>query len=183
MPLVKVHGPENSADLMTKHLGAEMIRKLITRMSLSFRTGRAEKAAQLQSVKERAIVMKDQYQDRKGVDKWISRGANRKWIRKHCTPRLSMFTPCRTARGPAHPDKLKGQRITEGINQDGSRFLEVDDWRDWRRAHKVRKQPWTGTTTFIIRDITWADCEARAVSMGEIDKTDGKAEFAQGRHE
>jgi hypothetical protein len=50
VPLIKVPGPENSADLMTKHLMAEMIRRHTIRMSLEFRDGRSQKAANLQSV-------------------------------------------------------------------------------------------------------------------------------------
>ena len=48
--LIKVPGPENNADMMTKHLFAEMIRRHTTRMSLEFREGRSQKAANLQSV-------------------------------------------------------------------------------------------------------------------------------------
>ena len=39
VPLIKVPGPENSADVMPTHLLAEMIRQHTTRMSLEFREG------------------------------------------------------------------------------------------------------------------------------------------------
>ena len=166
MPLLKVHGPENSADLMTKHLGFEMIKKHIARMSLVFREGRAVKAVELQAIdnsRKDMLAMRDRYTERQGSDSWLSRGANNRWVRLHGAPRRSLFTPCRVARGPSHPDELKTVRVTEGVDINGLHFKETDDWRAPGRAHLVREQPWTGTTTFTARTAVWAD-----ESLGEI---------------
>ena len=42
VPPIKVPGPENNADLMTKHLLAKIIRRHTTRMSLELREGRSQ---------------------------------------------------------------------------------------------------------------------------------------------
>ena len=63
-----------------------------------------------------------------------------------------MFTPCRVARGPAHPDLLQSLRRTVGIDINGDQFVVVDDWRSPECAHRVRELPWTGVTTFIAKE-------------------------------
>ena len=50
VPLHKIDGAQNPADLMTKHLCSNMIEDHIRRLRLEFREGRAEAAAQLHSV-------------------------------------------------------------------------------------------------------------------------------------
>ena len=60
-------------------------------------------------------------------------------------------------RGPAHPDKLEGKRITTGVFADGEKFVLEDGWREPGLAHRVLNKPWTGTTKFRIRKICWAD--------------------------
>ena len=135
-------------------------------MGLEFREGRADKAAQLQSVSriirqkeasDRMLSACERYDSEKRQDKWSSRGAEGEWIRVHCTPRRSMFTPCRVARGPAHPDKLESIRVTVGINSEGEKFEVQDNWREPGKAHRVLSHPWTGVTKFKIRQVHWAD--------------------------
>ena len=50
IPMNKVFGEENCADLMTKHLGAKIINKNVDKMKMSFEAGRAAKAAALHDV-------------------------------------------------------------------------------------------------------------------------------------
>ena len=76
------------------------------------------------------IVNDDRRGEKHGGDWWISRGAHHRWVRQHSTSRRSLFTPCRVARGPAHPDELSAVRKTEGVFADGEKFLIVDNWRD-----------------------------------------------------
>ena len=192
VPLIKVPGPENNADLMTKHLMAEMIRRHTTRMSLEFRDGRSQKAANHQSVASRVqtsqvdcrlselhpreqrqreardqiIAVCDRFSERHGGDAWKSRGANGEWTRLHATPRRSLFTPCRVARGPAHPDCLRTRRVTEGVDIQGNRFRIDDNWREPGIAHKVLDLPWTGVTTFRSRDVIWAEEEPEGRESG-----------------
>ena len=166
VPLVKVPGPYNCADLMTKHVPAELIKRHTERMSLEFQEGRAEKAAKLQSIakaqrqkqaQDSMLSACEKYDSGHRQDKWISRGGDGEWVRLHDTPRRSLFTPCRVARGPAHPDKLEGKRVTTGVFADGEKFVLEDGWREPGLAHRVLNKPWTGTTKFRIRKICWAD--------------------------
>ena len=64
--LQKVLGTENPADLMTKHLGYEDIRKHLERLGLEFREGRAENAALVKS--GLGIVEEDS-----GAHGWVGR--------------------------------------------------------------------------------------------------------------
>ena len=50
VPLHKIDGAQNPADLMTKHLCSDKIGDHVKRLRLEFRGGRAEAAAQLHSV-------------------------------------------------------------------------------------------------------------------------------------
>ena len=50
VPLQKVPGTDNPADLMTKHLSVATILNHMTRMQLQFRDGRSGKAAKLHFV-------------------------------------------------------------------------------------------------------------------------------------
>ena len=175
MPLLKVLGTENSADLMTKNLGADMIKKHTSRLRLEFRAGRSGKAAQLQGLSRRKahednfVGVLDRYAERRGGDLWHSRGAGGSWIRIHSAPRRSLFTPCRVPRGPAHPDKLSGTRVTKGIHCSGNKFVVEDNWMNPDCAHRVLDLPWTGSTTFasvepvqvggILNRQKWADVE------------------------
>ena len=170
---------------MTNHLMAEIIRRHTTRMSIGFRDGRSQKAANLQSVasrvqtgqvdrrlselhprdqrqreaRDRMIAVCDRFSERHGGDAWKSRGANGEWARLHATPRRSLFTPCRVARGPAHPDCLRTRRVTEGVDIEGNKFRIDDHWRKPGRAHKVLDLPWTGVTTCPSRDAISAEEE------------------------
>ena len=47
VPLVKILGEINTADLMTKHLVGPVILKHLKNLNLDFRTGRSEQAARL----------------------------------------------------------------------------------------------------------------------------------------
>jgi hypothetical protein len=162
VPLLKVLGTENSADLATKHLSQDMIRKHTERMSLEFREGRAKKAVELKSIDKRSrcndienkmIATCDKYAERRGGDSWFSRGSEGTWVRLHSTPRRSLFTPCRVPRGPAHPDDLSTHRCTVGVDINGQSFRIQDDWTNAGDSHRILELPWTGTTTFMSK--TW----------------------------
>ena len=160
VPLTKIPGPHNCADLMTKHVPAELIERHTKAMSLEFREGRSDKAVNLQSIykkmrqvesSEKLIAATERYSDNKGNDCWQSRGAGGRWTRVHRTPRRSFFTPCRVARGPAHPDELCCDRITRGVDSSGKSFEVRDDWMNPKSAHALRDKPWTGVTEFVKR--------------------------------
>ena len=71
--------------------------------------------------------------------------------------RHTLFTRCRVARGPAHPDCLRTRRVTQGVVIEGNRLWIDDDWRQSGRAQKVLDLPWTGLTTFRTRDLVWSE--------------------------
>ena len=93
LPVTKVPGEDNVADLMTKHLGAAKIKKNVDGMNMRYEDGRAAKAAQLHLVNEThpsresaahadhnadgiAIweAMSDRLVDKRGGDSWKCRG-------------------------------------------------------------------------------------------------------------
>ena len=51
IPLIKVDGSVNCADLLTKHLGAQIQQRHVETMQLEFKERRAQLAAQLHSIK------------------------------------------------------------------------------------------------------------------------------------
>ena len=166
VPLIQIPGPYNCADLMTKDVAADLIKRHTGNIGLEFREGRTDKAARLQTVTRlirqqeanyRMISACERYDQEKRQDKWSSRGAEGEWTRIHSTPRKSLFTPCRVARWPAHPDKLKSTRITVGINSEGEKFEVQDNWIEPGKGHRVLSHPWTGYTKFKIRKVQWED--------------------------
>ena len=80
MPVNKVPGEENPADLMTKHLVAPKVLKNVGALNMRHVDGRAGKAAQLHRLGRRATAggvgqhildaMSDRFANRKGGDKW-----------------------------------------------------------------------------------------------------------------
>ena len=49
--MAKIHGPKNPADLMTKSLAFEIIRKHMKELGIDFRSGRARSAVQLHAIR------------------------------------------------------------------------------------------------------------------------------------
>ena len=160
VPLEKIDGTKNCADLMTKHVRAELIARHTDYMNLEFRGGRSDIAAQLQSTnkslrkreaQDKLIAACEKYDPSSRKDAWSSRGDGGDWVRIHATPRRSLFTPGRVPRGPSDIDRLHAERITKGINASGRMFKIIDDWRCPQVAHKVLDEPWTGCTIFRLR--------------------------------
>ena len=179
LPVTKVPGEDNMADLMTKHLGAAKIKKNIESMKMSFVEGRATKAAQLHAVDMsnevansraatsdaqpmgdedggdgRAIwdCMGDRFVDKRGGDYWKNRGEHGVWHRIHAKPRRSLFTPYKVAKGPSSKESLNGIRFTKGVTQSGHKFEFHDRWQNSDNAHKILDESWIGCTTFIRED-------------------------------
>ena len=83
VPLQKVPGADNPADLMTKHLSVATIVNHMNRMQLQFRDGRSGKAAKLHLVGHKVGNVG-------GGDLWSEKGECGRWVRVHRTPR----NPC-----------------------------------------------------------------------------------------
>ena len=157
---------------MTKRLLAEMIRQHTAQMSLDFSRGQISESLNFQSIaartpatrpreqrqqeaRDKLLAVCDQYAERHGGDSWSSRRADGEWTRLHVTPCRSLFTSCRVAQGPAHPDWMGTRRVTEGVDIEGNKLRVDDDWKEPGRAHRVLNLPWTGLTTFWTRNVVW----------------------------
>ena len=161
LPVHKVPGEENPADLMTKHLGAAKVQGNIARMGMRFQSGRAGKAAQLHQLsktQENDIsgvqlweAMQDKFIDQKGGDHWKSRGEGGVWQRVHSKPRKALFTPFKVAKGPEKSESLNIKRFTKGVTQSGRKFEFHDEWQRSENAHRLLEEKWIGCTTFVVK--------------------------------
>ena len=102
VPLIKIPGEHNSADLMTKHLTLLMIKRHLDSLFLEFKEGRSEKAAKLHSVtrSERQelaaaniISASESFASVSGGDFWAERGEAGRWVRVHTHSRTAPFAP------------------------------------------------------------------------------------------
>jgi hypothetical protein len=125
-------------------------------MYMDFPEGRSNKAAQLHSIQD-PVNKKDWSELRKtghekrGGDDWISRGQNGTWHRQHSTPRVSLFTPYKVAKGPKARVPLSHVRFTYGTTESGKTFEFHDDWTLPSRKHYVLEEPWVGYSIFTER--------------------------------
>jgi hypothetical protein len=163
LPVSKVPGEENPADLMTKHLGAAKVQKNVVAMNMRFLGGRADKAAQLHHIDTRGgngggngrqlwNFICDRFNDKKGGDKWRERGGDGIWSRVHTKPRRSLFTPYKVAKGPSKSESLSVIRFTKGVTQSGREFEFHDNWHESRNAHRMLDEQWVGFTVFVVED-------------------------------
>ena len=140
-------GEENPADLMTKHLVSPKVLKNIGALNMRHVDGRAGKAAQLHRLGRRATAssvgqhsweaMSERFADRKGGDKWKSKGENGIWHRVHTKPRRARFTPFKVAKEPNSKEKLGSVTFTKGVTQSGKTFEFHDNWLDPKHVHKT----------------------------------------------
>ena len=130
--------------------------------------GRAGKAAQLHRLDRAAggssvgatgsvggrlwDAASDMYMDRKGGDKWKSKGEDGIWHRLHLKPRKSLFIPFKVTKGPSSSDRLGRIRFTKGVTRSGQEFEFHDNWQDPMTAHRILDEHWVGCTTFIDED-------------------------------
>ena len=89
--------------------------------------------------------------DQRGGDRWKSRGSEGICHRWHTSPRLSLLTPFKVAKGAASIVGLQRHRFTYGIKAGGRSFEFHDDWTKPERAHMVLDEPWIGYTVFTER--------------------------------
>ena len=87
--------------------------------------------------------------DERCVDSWQIAGEQGWWIRRHRTPRRTLFTPHRVTGGPQPDEALSTRRITKGtFIRNGKHFIIEDDYSVEVDAHKLLDGAWTGTTEF-----------------------------------
>ena len=137
LSVVKVPGPENPADLMTKYLPAAEIEKHLEALAVERRDNRAENAPKLG-----VNVLQ-------ASDVWAS--TDESIDRVHTRPRSQLFTPMRVDGSP--PAKaLTSTRITSGVYLDsGESFKITDEWRGRGDCHRDLGRIWRGSTRFFLR--------------------------------
>ena len=153
VPLVKIPGELNVADLMTKHLTSTVIKKHVGNLNLEFRDGRSDKAAKLHSILKGS----------RGGDYWAERGEHGRWVRVHVTPRKTIFSPQEAPRGPGRGTRLKSSRVTDGIDSTGRKFVTSDEWNVIGDVPST-STPWTGKTIFHVdkvHDSRWGTDQRR----------------------
>ena len=162
VPLTEIPGEGNSADLMTKHLSINMILRHMLKLNFAHVGGRSDAAANIHAIGElptpcyrgrsltRSVSFIDPISRRAVGDYWSERGEQGRWFQVHVDPRLVRFDPWRALRGPSRKTKLKPDRITHGIYENGDNFKETDEWQNVSRFDRSVSHPWTGRTIFIV---------------------------------
>ena len=138
--VAKIPGEENPADVLTKYVSADIMRKHLDSMNVELRVDRAETAPNL-------MLMQGDPQGGPG-DSWLE--GESQVTRYHERPRRELFTPMRVGGSP--PGKaLTSTRVTRGeYLDDGSKFVWTDSWRARATAHRDMGRLWTGATTFVL---------------------------------
>ena len=183
LPVDKVPGEDNPADLTTKHLTSQKVAKYVNTMNMTFEEGRATKAAQLHStIKRNGVQGLDNFQnidramssigngklsswadirsaanDVRGGDRWKCRGHGGAWCRWHITPRKTLFTPYRVSKGPGKDLRFNPSRLTVGVTRSGECFELVDNWNKSENQHRNVGEPWIGYTVFTQEDYRGSD--------------------------
>ena len=159
VPLEKIKGTVNPADLMTKNLTTIVMNDHCASLNLQFAEGRAQAAAKLHSIDRKArqreaveklSAISSENWDHGGGDAWRSRGTGGVWCRIHREPRKQLFTPFQIPRGPSSSTTFARTRTTTGTTRSGQKFSITDDFRDEMVSHFSLHEAWTGTTSFTI---------------------------------
>ena len=151
LPIGKVWGGENPADLMTKNVGIELAIKHMTAMGIRFAEGRTEAAANLH-----VVTHEEDKWNREGGQETPTgvvgvRDRNMNIVKKHVTPRRELFAPSGEDSYPRHSSQLESTRITYGTTASGKEFEIEDNWRRPGRANRKLDEVWTGKTVFRIK--------------------------------
>ena len=104
IPLTKVDGTLNCADLLMKHQVTHVQQRHVEMMQMDFREGRAQMAAQLHSIKR--LQPQGEFLEGGACDRWEERGEQGRWVRLHRTPPSSLFNPRKVNNGPGRKTRL-----------------------------------------------------------------------------
>ena len=188
LPITNVPGELNPADLMTKRLGGAKTQSNVNTLQMEFRSGWADKVAQLHSVdrtcatnmidgelcKPKWDAFEDMFADKRGGDTWRSKGSDGVWARLYLTPRRSLFTPYKVAKGPSSAVRLNENRFTKGVMKSGQTFEFHDNWQESKSAHRILEEPWVGITLFTVKG---------EASLLDVQLRRGDAEVAAGKNQ
>ena len=167
--VAKVKGTENVADTFTKYLDRQTMDVHMETMGFIRTTGRAGTAPAVATamtitstttggtVVGRSELAKglgppgDPGDKETHCDQWVKEGIC--VARVHNQPRQSLFTPIRVGGAPPG-STLHNVRITNGrfVNSLQS-FRFVDSWKANGQSHRRLPEPWTGSTTFLTKQV------------------------------
>jgi len=147
----KVRGDQNPADLLTKHVAADLIARYCHTLGMERLKSRAACAPRLDALSAEAESVENNLGvENKTEDEWEDTGDQGKVTRQHRKWRSELFTPIRVQGAP--PGRaLTSVRITEGKYEDGQAFRKVDSWTTRSTAHLRLDRRWIGSTTFLLR--------------------------------
>ena len=168
VPLVKIPGEINTADLMTKHLSNAVILKHLQNLNLRHVSGRADMAANLHALQPMShnklcskldrrsrtegkdMVVEKEFSGAPRGDHWSERGEYGRWVRIHTTPRSHRFDPWQAQHGPGRKTRLRPSRRTIGVFESGETFDVTDDWRSRDSVECDLPRGWTGRSIFLV---------------------------------
>ena len=145
--VVKILGNVNPADLLTKNVSAELLRRHTEALGVWINGSRARTAPQLSS----AANMRPAAAEK---DTWEPQDSE--VVRVHRRPRRNLFTPLRVCGAP--PAKaLTGHRVTTGtFCKTGERFKRTDAWTSRATAHLELGESWAGEIQLFYKS-EWSE--------------------------
>ena len=138
VPLNKIPGETNTADLLTTHLAINMILRHMANLNLVHVGVRSEAAVKLHSVEEsatplrtseRTVTNSEAIPKKSSRDYWAEKGDHGRWVRIHVEPRSDRFDPWMAPRGPGRKTRLQATRRTQGTFENGKSFNDEDEWQ------------------------------------------------------
>ena len=165
LPLSKVAGGENPADLMTKNVGIELAMKHMKAMGIRFAEGRSKAAAQLH-------LIENNFWEKGEGD------MNVKIIKVHQELRYELFTPGGkdNENCPARACDLESVRKTVGTTESGKKFEIEDNWKRPGRAHRQVEERWTGHTEFTVKPTLRTTHTSSPRAFSDTGRTSGSFE-------
>ena len=140
LPVEKVPGGENPADLMTKNVNIELAQKHMKTMGIRFEEGRTKAAAKLHHMEEKGSCWKIDVE-----------GNQISVVKEHGEPRRKLYAPSGEDEYPVHSRDLEATRVTRGTTVSGKDFEIEDNWKRPGRSDRSLGEEWTGRTYFTIK--------------------------------
>ena len=113
--IAKVPGPDNTADVVTKHFNAEAVQRHFSRLHITRSSGRAQSAPTRAAMRGRAS------------DEWAKEAEEGETVRVHHGPRRSLFTPVGIKDAPPARSLAKSRITICQFISEGNKFRIVDN--------------------------------------------------------
>ena len=156
LPISKVDGGDNPADLMTKNVGIALAMKHMTAVGIRSADGRSEAV-----VKMHHIETKDSWNV--GLD-----GTYLNVMKNHEVPRTSLYLPGGEEEYPVHSSDLEAVRIASGVTASGKVFEIEDNWRRPGRAERELAESRTGSITFAVKASARSKVKADLTAVPDV---------------